>query len=378
MKSLDPETENRIRFALIVILITSVLFINRGIVMRFTGRDPLSFGATPRAVTARGDLALDEKATNKIFESVSPSVVHVTTLQRVVKRRLRGLASYDVPEGTGTGFIWDDDGHIVTNYHVIEKMLLGGGKCKVTLKDHSTWDANVIGVAPDMDLAVLRIDAPKNQLKPIPIGTSRDLLVGQKVFAIGNPFGFDQTLTAGIVSALGRQIESVTDAIIQDVIMTDAAINPGNSGGPLLDSAGRLIGVNTAIQRYAQNMSFAVPVDTVNRQVPLIIGRSVRQWIGVTLVRKDLAAMSGFDRGVIVAQVFDETPARDAGMLGIERLHDGWRVFDIILEVDGRSVDSNKEFQETIDRHEVGESVELSVLRDGKLRIVQVEVQALR
>ncbi|HRC88051.1 MAG TPA: trypsin-like peptidase domain-containing protein, partial [Thermoanaerobaculia bacterium] len=205
--------------------------------------------AAPRPVTARGDLAADERSTMELFQSASPSAVYITS--RAMRRDFFSLDLYETEAGTGSGFVWDQDGHIVTNFHVIRD----ASSATVTLADHSTWDAELVGTAPEKDLAVLRIKAPRTQLKPIPIGTSRNLQVGQKVFAIGDPFGFDQTLTTGIISALGRQIQSVNRVPIRDVIQTDAAINPGNSGGPLLDSAGRLVGVNTAI--YSPSGAYA-------------------------------------------------------------------------------------------------------------------------
>ncbi|HTS03462.1 MAG TPA: trypsin-like peptidase domain-containing protein, partial [Thermoanaerobaculia bacterium] len=211
--------------------------------------------AAPRPVTARGDLASDEKATIELFQRCSPSVVYITTLAR---RPVNFFEMTEVAQGTGSGFVWDRQGHIVTNFHVIEN----SDSLVVTLADQSNWKATLVGAEPDKDLAVLRIGAPEAKLPPILVGTSHDLKVGQKVFAIGNPFGLDETLTTGIVSALGRTIESVTGRKIQDVVQTDAAINPGNSGGPLLDSAGRLIGVNTQIASpsgASAGIGFAVP-----------------------------------------------------------------------------------------------------------------------
>src|SRR5262245_59851892 len=221
--------------------------------------------AAPRTITPRGALNAEERATIALFRQASPSVVYITTVAR--QRDFFSLNIAEIPQGSGSGFIWDQEGHIITNFHVIQ----GASGDKVTLADHSVWDAQLVGVAPDHDLAVLSIKAPKNQLRPLALGTSADLEVGQSVFAIGNPFGLDQTLTTGIISALGREINATTGRTIAGVIQTDAAINPGNSGGPLLDSAGRLIGVNTAIFSPSGSYSgigFAVPVDTVNRIVP--------------------------------------------------------------------------------------------------------------
>jgi len=224
--------------------------------------------ATPRAVTPRGPLLAEEQSQIEVFRKTSPSVVHITTLE--TQRDFFSLNVQQVPRGTGTGFVWDERGHIVTNFHVIQN----GNGARVTLADQSAYNAELVGAFPDRDLAVLRIQAPREKLPPIPVGTSRDLLVGQRVYAIGNPFGLDQTLTTGIVSALNREIESVNQRTIRGVIQTDAAINPGNSGGPLLDSAGRLIGVNTAIYSpsgASAGIGFAIPVDEVNRIVPRLI-----------------------------------------------------------------------------------------------------------
>jgi S1-C subfamily serine protease len=226
-------------------------------------------GAEPRAVTPRGDLMDLEKTTVNIYNNAKPSVVHITTTGL---RRDAFFNVQEVPEGTGSGFIWDDLGHVVTNYHVVRN----ARSVYVTLWDQTTYEGTVIGAQPNKDLAVLRIDAPKAKLRPIPVGKSADLQVGQKAFAIGNPFGLDHTLTTGVVSALNRQIESVTHEAIKGAIQTDAAINPGNSGGTLLDSAGRLIGVNTAIYSpsgTSAGIGFAIPVDTVNEVVPQLIAK---------------------------------------------------------------------------------------------------------
>jgi S1-C subfamily serine protease len=227
--------------------------------------------AKPATVVPRGDLAADEQDTIQLFNSASPAVVHITTHE--LKRDFFTRDVFEIPRGNGTGFVWDKQGHIVTNFHVIES----ADTAHITMSDQTTWSAKLVGIAPDVDLAVLKIDSRVTDLQPLPIGTSHDLQVGQKVFAIGNPFGLDQSLTMGLISALGREIKSRTRRNIKNVIQTDAAINPGNSGGPLLDSSGRLIGVNTAIVSPSgaySGIGFAIPVDTVNRVVPdLINGR---------------------------------------------------------------------------------------------------------
>jgi S1-C subfamily serine protease len=230
-----------------------------------------SSAGQPRVVTPRGELSSLEKSIIELQQMAAPSVVHITRLG--LERDMLTRNVYQVPEGTGSGFIWDDQGHIVTNFHVIQN----ARGAEVTLSDGSNWSAKLVGVAPKNDLAVLSIDAPKSKLVPITVGSSHELKTGQLVFAIGNPFGLDESLTMGIISALGREIESVTHEPIKDVIQTDAAINPGNSGGPLLDSAGRLIGVNTAIYSpsgASAGIGFAIPVDDVNKVVPDLIAKA--------------------------------------------------------------------------------------------------------
>jgi len=228
------------------------------------------WNAEPRVITARGNLADDEQTTINIFKRASPSVVYITTLARYENPWTRNI--YEVPKGTGSGFVWDEHGDIVTNWHVLSE----ASSAKVRLNDSRVYTATLIGASQEHDLAVLRINVPFNQPPPVPIGTSADLQVGQKVLAIGNPFGLDYTLTTGIISALNRAIETENGQIIDHLIQTDAAINPGNSGGPLIDSAGRLIGINTAIYSpsgaYA-GIGFAVPIDTVNKIVPKIIAQ---------------------------------------------------------------------------------------------------------
>ena len=225
-------------------------------------------------------LTASEVSTIKLFENAAPSVCFITTSN--VRQDYWSRNVMEIPGGTGSGFVWDNKGHIVTNYHVIQK----ADRYQVTLSDQSTYEAELVGVAPDKDLAVLRIDVPKRNLRPIPVGNSVDLRVGQSVFAIGNPFGLDQTLTTGIVSALGREIQSVAKIPIRDVIQTDAAINPGNSGGPLLDSSGRLIGVNTAIYSpsgASAGIGFSIPVNVVRWVVPDLIqfGKVKRPVMGI-------------------------------------------------------------------------------------------------
>ncbi len=359
---------------LILLLAICVLLVVR-LAPRNRGVDP---DAQPRAVTPRGELADDERTTIEIFRQASKSVVHITTSG--LRRDLFSLDVFKVPQGAGSGFVWDSDGHIVTNFHVIQN----AASVDVFLADpqsgkRNRYPAKFVGGYPDKDLAVLSINAPKEQLHPIPVGNSDDLQVGQKVFAIGNPFGLDQTLTTGVISALGRQIESVTRRPIKNVIQTDAAINPGNSGGPLLDSAGRVIGVNTAIfspsGAYA-GIGFAIPVDEVNRVVPQLIrhGKIVRPSLGIELVPDQIAQRWGV-RGVIVGGVVAGGPADRAGLRGLERDDENRIIADVITEVDGRAVARSRDLFELLADKAVGDSVELTVMGPEGQRKVKVALE---
>ena len=329
-----------------------------------------AIAAEPRAVAPRGPLGADEKANIALFKSASPSVVHITTLEYA-----RDIFSFDVmqiPRGTGSGFIWDEQGRIVTNFHVIQD----ANAATITLHDQSTWKARLVGAFPDRDLAVLQIDALQEKLKPIPIGASRDLVVGQRVYAIGNPFGLDQTLTTGIISALNREIESVTQRKIRGVIQTDAAINPGNSGGPLLDSAGRLIGVNTMIYSpsgASAGVGFAIPVDEINRIVPRLIrdGKFERPVLGVQYAPGQFLEALGIKKGVAVLGVAQSGPAKIAGLKPFTRDAFGSIVIgDVIVALDDRPVDNLDELFESLEAHQAGDTVSLTVLR-GKKQVRQ-------
>ena len=324
--------------------------------------------AAPRAVAPRGPLGGDELAQIDLFKRASPSVVHITSLG--VQRDLFSMNVQEVPRGTGTGFVWDTAGHIVTNFHVIQ----GADGARVTLADQATYDAQLVGAFPDRDLAVLRIDAPKDKLPPIALGSSRDLQVGQRVYAIGNPFGLDQTLTLGIVSALGREIESFNNRTIKGVIQTDAAINPGNSGGPLLDSAGRLIGVNTQIASpsgASAGIGFSIPVDEVNRIVPRLIkdGRFVRPTLGVSAAPASLQRALNLPKGVALAQVAGGTPAAKAGLQAFRRGSRGELVQgDVITAINEEAVGDLDDMLALLERRRPGETVSLTVWRAGQTR----------
>ena len=333
--------------------------------------------ATSRTVTARGELFSDERSTINLFRQASPSVVNITTIG--VERDLFTLNLYQIPQGTGSGFVWDINGDIITNFHVIQN----ADSAQVTLADQSNWKARVVGVAPDKDLAVLRIDAPANRLRPIPIGTSKDLQVGQSVYAIGNPFGLDQTLTTGVISALNREIESVTRRPIQGVIQSDAAINPGNSGGPLLDSAGRLIGVNTAIYSpsgTSAGIGFAIPVDTVNRIVPELIrsGKIIRPGLGIQIADDQIAQRLGVT-GLLVVDVARGSAAAKAGIQPTRRDAEGrLRLGDIITALDGKKVESPNDLYLLLEKYKIGDAVNISILRNGKTVETKVALEAVQ
>jgi S1-C subfamily serine protease len=332
--------------------------------------------AATRSPAPRADLSEDERATIELFQSASASVVYITTSTQQYDFWSRNVS--EVPQGTGSGFIWDDQGHVVTNYHVVQ----GASSAEITLGETS-YDATSVGVAPDQDVAVLKIRAPRANLVPIKVGTSADVQVGQKVFAIGNPFGLDHTLTTGIVSALGRTIQSVTNRPIDGVIQTDAAINPGNSGGPLLDSHGRLIGVNTAIYSpsgVSAGIGFAVPVDSVNRVVTELIahGRLPRPRMGIglddrlsSLVTRRLGV-----EGVLLRQVDRNSPAARAGLRGTERGRGSAIVpGDIIQEIDGKKVRTSDELLGRLGNYRPGDTVTLTVYRDDGVRKVKVTLE---
>ncbi len=331
----------------------------------------------PRAVTPlSSELGADERATMAVFEKVSRSVVFISNT--AIRRDFWSLDIMEVPQGSGSGFVWNKQGHIVTNFHVI----YGANSIKVTLGDRSEFKAAVIGVDPDHDLAVLQIQAPDDALVPVTVGASQDLRVGQKVLAIGNPFGLDHTLTTGVVSALGRTIKSLSNRTIEGVIQTDAAINPGNSGGPLLDGTGRLIGVNTQIVSPSgafSGIGFAVPVDTVNRIVPELIkhGKLIRPGLGVSLVPDAMARRWGV-KGLIVGKVSRGGAADRAGLKGARETVTGQvELGDIITAVAGKSVTTIDELLDVMEKHKVGDQVMVEILRANRRQSVAVTLQAV-
>jgi S1-C subfamily serine protease len=331
----------------------------------------------PRPIAQRPDdkLGADEKATIDVFKQFSRSVVHITSLESHRDRMTLNVS--EIPQGTGSGFIWDQDGHIVTNFHVVQM----GNRARVTLNDGTSYPAKIVGTAPDKDIAVLRITAPAQKLLPLPVGKSAELLVGQKVLAIGNPFGLDQTLTTGVISGLGREIKSVTQRSIFDVIQTDASINPGNSGGPLLDSAGRLIGINTAIYSPSganAGIGFAVPVDTVNTIVPQLIkfGKLTRPALGINILSDQMAQQQKIE-GVVILAVTPGGPADRAGISGTRQTQDGWELGDVIVKLGGIEVKKSSDLFRALDAQKVGDEVEVTLENRGQRRSVKITLQEL-
>jgi 2-alkenal reductase len=343
------------RYILIWVLILASVYVGD----RFI-RDVFLTAGEPRAVTARGSLAEFEQTTIEVFESVAPSVVYIFA------ETASGLG------GAGSGFVWDAAGHVVTNSHVVE----GARRLAVRFDDGEVARARLVGTAADYDLAVVRIEGTRQALRPIAVGESSTLRVGQAVYAIGNPFGLSRTLTTGIISALDRRLPTASNREVAGAIQTDAAINPGNSGGPLVDSAARLIGVNTAIVSEtgtAAGIGFAVPVDVVNRVVPQLIrtGRMPRPGIGVTVLPEEVAARLHVS-GLVVAEVLPGSAAAMAGLQGLDQAGGG--LGDVITHVDGRPVHTLAEFAEQLEKVGIGNTATLTVLRDGRTMSVSVAV----
>jgi S1-C subfamily serine protease len=345
----------------------------------FAALSPGWFGSAPqpRTVAPRGDLAADEQSTIALFENAKDSVVYISTRENVRDFWTRNVMS--VPRGTGSGFIWDERGHVVTNFHVVQ----GASEASVRLSNGRDYRAALVGASPEHDIAVLRIGVGFEPPPAVPLGSSHDLKVGQKVFAIGNPFGLDWTLTTGVVSALDRSLPGESGLTIDHLIQTDAAINPGNSGGPLLDSAGRLIGINTAIYSpsgASAGISFAVPVDTVNRVVPQLIanGRYLRPTLGIEVhagVNQRLVEDTGID-GVFVLGVSRGSAAAQAGLQGAQLLADG-RIApgDVLLAIDDQPIADIDALYARLDDFSIGDTVRLRIHRDGSERELSLTLQ---
>ncbi len=332
-------------------------------------------GAKSRPVDTRSALGAEEQAQIELFRAVSPSVAHITTRAVAVDRY--SMRATEVPSGTGSGFLWDEDGHIVTNYHVVAN----ARSALVTLDDQETYEAELVGVDPSYDIAVLRIDPASKGARPIRIGSSKELVVGQKAFAIGNPFGLDHTLSAGVVSGLDREITSPDGTTIRGVIQTDAAINPGTSGGPLLDSSGRLIGMNTAIASpsgASAGIGFAVPVDTINRIVPRLIRgqRTMMPRIGIRAAPANVARSLGVE-GVVIGDVERGMGADAAGLRALQVDNRGRAVaVDVITHLAGEPVRSVSDMHEILSRYEAGDTIDVEILRDGQAKHVDVKLSA--
>ncbi len=330
--------------------------------------------AASRPVSPSGDLDQDEKLMIDLFEKSRDSVVFITTSTQVQDFWSRN--TFSVPRGSGSGFLWDEFGHVITNYHVIQN----ASEATIRLANGKDYSASLVGASPMHDIAVLKINVSHKNSAPLPIGTSHDLKVGQKVYAIGNPFGLDWTFTNGIVSALNRSLTEENGASVEHLIQTNAAINPGNSGGPLLDSAGRLIGITTAI--YSPNgtnagIGFAVPVDTVNRVVPQLIrnGKYTHPTLGIEIdegINERLIDILGA-KGIVILKVNRGSAADMAGLIGIISTRNGNIIpGDIITAIDGKPVETVSKFVALLDDFKVGDEARLTVLRQGKSREVKV------
>jgi S1-C subfamily serine protease len=328
--------------------------------------------ADPRPVVINDKLGADETATIEVFKRAAPSVVHITSL--VARRDRMSLDVTEIPQGTGSGFIWDTAGHVVTNNHVIA----GADGANITLDDGTTYAAKLVGQEMTKDLAVLKIDAPPSKLRAIAVGSSANLQVGQKVLAIGNPFGLDHSLTTGVISGLEREIKSASDRTIFGVIQTDASINPGNSGGPLLDGGGNLIGINTAIYSPTganAGIGFAVPVDTINSIVPELIkyGKVKRPGLGINIWPNKYGQRT-ID-GVLIRDVMPGGPADAAGLIGLSRTPDGrFVVGDIIVGIGGTEIHDVNDLYKALDAYRVGDSVDVIVQREQSRRTVKISL----
>jgi 2-alkenal reductase len=332
-------------------------------------QDRLYSASTPRPVEPRGSLADYEKTTIEIFQRVSPSVVQV--VGQVGGNAFGQLGGDEAGVQSGSGSVWDEAGHIITNNHVVE----GANALAVRFASGQTGTASIVGTAPNYDLAVIRVTGVTLPA-PIMVGTSADLQVGQEVFAIGNPFGLDQTLTTGIISALKRRLPTSNGRELSNVIQTDAPINPGNSGGPLLDSAGRLIGVNTAIvspSGTSAGIGFAIPVDTVNRVVPELIrtGRVPTPGIGIIAANEAAATRLGVE-GVIIVQTVPGSPAARAGLRGVDAMRG--QLGDVITGVDGKPVHQLSDLTQELEQVGIGKTVRIEINRDGSKMTVSLQV----
>lgn len=352
-----------VRMGLLVALLLALAFVGQPYIERV-----LFAATTPRPVQSRGQLSESERSTIEIFEKVSPSVVQVAA-QRTATNP---LVEEDGRAASGTGFVWDAAGHIVTNNHVVEN----AGALAVRFASGEVVEADIVGLAPNYDLAVIRARGARQLPRPVAIGSSAELKVGQAAFAIGNPFGLDQSLTSGIISALKRRLPTSGGREIANVIQTDAAINPGNSGGPLLDSAGRVIGITTAIlspSGSSAGIGFAVPIDIVNRAVPEIIrnGRVQTPGIGIVAASEAVATRLGVE-GVVIVRTAPGSPAERAGLQGVD-IQSG-TLGDVIVQANGKAIQRLSDLTDEIEQVGIGNTLRLTVKRNGQSRNVDVRV----
>jgi S1-C subfamily serine protease len=356
-------------------LAVSIFVFVSGAVIYATSRNEVNESPVAHNPETNVFLTDDESNNIAVFSEVSPSVVFVTNTQ--LRRQRFSLNVMEIPRGSGTGFIWDEDGLIVTNFHVI----YGANKITITLQSGKTFDAEVVGTSPEKDIALLRIDAPDENLKAIPLGNSNTLSVGRKVLAIGNPFALDTTLTVGVVSALGREIKSISNRTIKNVIQTDAAINPGNSGGPLLDSMGRLVGVNTAIYSPTganAGIGFAIPINTIKTTIPQLLeyGRLYRPVLGIETLT-DYWAKRLRVKGVAVLSVKQGYPAHNAGMTGVREDRRGnIHLGDVIIAIDDEPVTNEDTLASQLELRKSGDIVKVTTLKDEDIFNYEVTLEA--
>lgn len=356
-------SNKNIRFIIIWVLIIATVYVGNNFI-----RNVFLTSDAPRAIIPRGDLAEYEKTTMELFKNSSPSVVYLFT-----GKTIRGLfGTKKTQQGAGSGFLWDRAGHIVTNYHVVA----GAREIKVKLDSGLVADAVFVGGSPAHDLAVVRLLHIPSMIMPIPLGDSDKLKVGQAVFAIGNPFGLSRTLTTGVISAINRRITTFGGSEMVGVIQTDAAINPGNSGGPLLDSASRLIGINTSIISTSGNnagIGFAVPVNIINEIIPKLIknGRVPKPGIGIEILSEENTAKLGII-GIVISKVFAGSTAKRAGLSGID--YRNGILGDVIVAVNGTKVTDFSSFHKIISKQKIGDIVSLTIQRNRKYRKVKIRI----
>ncbi len=333
-----------------------------------------------QAIIEKLALLESEKNTVSIFERNVKSVVNVSNIRIARSGWWFHSEEMEVPAGAGSGFVWDDQGHIVTNYHVIAN----GDSFVISFhKDKETYEAKVVGAFPQKDIAVLKLKKKPKKLYPIIPGLSKNLRVGQKAMAIGNPFGLDHTMTSGIISATDRRIRGIANVTISGMIQTDCSINPGNSGGPLYDSQGQVIGMNTMIYSASGSsagVGFSVPVDTIKNIVPQIIkhGKVKRPGLGIGLLEERLKYHFGIEKGIVIKYVDPKSPAAKAGLEGMSRNQRGqYLLGDIIIKIDGKEVNNYDEIFNVLDNYNVGDTVQLTFKRGNALKKTKLKLMEI-